>query len=254
MWYVRLLAAMLAVVLCTVAVCSLRADDRAVREGRQSLQSEVEYPWYDAENDSLRRIEVPEPEEEEEEEPEDPDPSAASSGGGGSSALGGIFQALFWGIIILLFAAVIGALIWAFLRADRTQTDDDGTEVVQSSHEVDRIENLPFKIRTPQSDLLAEAERHYNEGNYREAVIYLYSYKLVELDKNHRIRLAKGKTNRQYLRELHQDRSIAGILERTMIAFEDAFFGHHELSRRRFEDCWNSLGQFRSLMGQGGLA
>lgn len=233
------------------AVCPLRADDEAVREGRRSLQSDVKYPWYDAETDSLRRIDVPETEEEE--EPDDRDRSASSSGGGDSSALSGIVQALFWGVIILLFAAVIGALLWAFLRADRTQTDTEGTEVVQSSHDVDRIENLPFKIRTPQSDLLAEAERHYHEGNYREAVIYLYSYKLVELDKNHRIRLAKGKTNRQYLRELRQDRSVAGILERTMIAFEDVFFGHHELSRRRFEDCWNSLGQFRSLMGQGGL-
>lgn len=230
----------------------LCADD-AVEQGRQSLRGQVEYPWYDAENDRLRRIDVPQRSEEEVEVPEDlpNEPTASASG---DSALGGFFQVIFWIFIVLLFAAIIGALIWAFLRADRHQTDSEATQVVQSSHEVDRIENLPFKIRSPQADLLAEAERHYAEGNYREAVIYLYSYKLVELDKHHRIRLAKGKTNRQYLREVRSDQRLAGLLESTMVAFEDVFFGHHDLSRRRFEECWNSVGQFRGLVGQGAVA
>jgi hypothetical protein len=255
MWHVRILVPVLTVVLITTIAHVLRADDEAVQHGRDSLRSD-KYPWYDSENDSLRRVDVPEIREEEEEEEDETEDAQdlTASDGEQSSVLGGLFQVLFWLIIIVLFAAVIGALLWAFLRADQNRSNNETTEVVQASHEVDRIENLPFKIRTPQSDLLAEAERHYKEGNYREAVIYLYSYKLVELDKHHRIRLSKGKTNRQYLREIRTDRKIMGILERTMVAFEDVFFGQHELSRRRFEDCWNSVGQFRSLVGQGGLA
>lgn len=233
------------------AACGSLWSDDAIEQGRQSLRSQVEYPWYDAENDRLRRVEVPEDEQAEEDADDQPTPQAA----GGSAAGSGMsvfLQVVVWIFIALLFAAVVGALIWAFLRAEN-QRSSDSTEVVQSSREVDRIENLPFKIRTPQSDLLAEAQRHYEEGNFREAVIYLYSYKLVELDKHHRIRLTKGKTNRQYLREVRSQQSLAALLERTMVAFEDVFFGHHDLSRQRFERCWNDLPQFRRLVGEPGV-
>ena len=51
-------------------------------------------------------------------------------------------------------------------------------------------------------DLLAEARRHYQAGNYGAAIVYLFSFQLVQLDQRQIIRLAKGKTNRQYLREV----------------------------------------------------
>ena len=75
-------------------------------------------------------------------------------------------------------------------------------------------------------------------------MIYLFSYELVQLDRQHLIRLAKGKTNRQYLRELRQRPPLQAILEPTMIAFEDAFFGRKTLSRERFENCWQRVEEF----------
>ena len=51
-------------------------------------------------------------------------------------------------------------------------------------------------------DLLAEARRHYQAGNYGAAIVYLFSFQLVQLDRRQIIQLAKGKTNRQYLREV----------------------------------------------------
>lgn len=110
------------------------------------------------------------------------------------------------------------------------------------------MENLPFPVKRPQADLLGETRWHYEQGNFGEAIIYLFSYELVQLDTHHLIRLAKGKTNRQYLRELKADSSLRAILRQTMLTFEDVFFGHYELSRERFEACWRRLDEFHSLV------
>jgi hypothetical protein len=37
---------------------------------------------------------------------------------------------------------------------------------------------------------------------------------------------------------------LAEILEPTMVAFEDVFFGHHELEQNRFEQCAGQIAQF----------
>jgi hypothetical protein len=66
----------------------------------------------------------------------------------------------------------------------------------------------------------------------------------VELDRGQAIRLAKGKTNRQYLRELTPKPDLKGLVEQSMLAFEDVFFGGRALDRSRFEDCWRRLPEF----------
>src|SRR5262249_31318311 len=104
---------------------------------------------------------------------------------------------------------------------------------------------LPFKVRAATTDFLAEARRLYDAGQYSDAIIYLFSYQLVELDKYHVIHLAKGKTNRQYLRELRPRPLLAGVIETTMVAFEDAFFGKKQLSRETFERSWLRLNEFK---------
>jgi hypothetical protein len=68
----------------------------------------------------------------------------------------------------------------------------------------------------------------------------------VQLDRHHVIRLTKGKTNRQYLREARARPLLREILDRTMIPFEDVFFGHHKLSREQFEQCWRRLDEFQA--------
>ena len=103
-----------------------------------------------------------------------------------------------------------------------------------------RLDALPAKV-IPKGGLLDEARRHYEAGNYNLAIIYLYSYELIKLDQNQMIRLAKGKTNREYLRELASRPEVYSILAQTLVPFEDVFFGEHELTRERFEACWNQV-------------
>ena len=45
------------------------------------------------------------------------------------------------------------------------------------------------------------------------------------------------------------DKFLKGVplVEQTMVAFEDAFFGHHPLDQTRFESCWFRLGEFDIL-------
>jgi hypothetical protein len=112
------------------------------------------------------------------------------------------------------------------------------------SGDVDRVDALPFQLKRPRGDLLAEAQRLYDEGRYAEAMIYLYSYQLVQLDKSQVIRLTRGKTNRQYLREVRRSSKLFELMQRSMVTFEDVFFGDHELDRSGFELCWTQLDEF----------
>jgi hypothetical protein len=115
--------------------------------------------------------------------------------------------------------------------------------------QIDRVVALPFRIQRPQGDLLSQARQYYQEGRFSEAIIYLYSHLLVQLDKVQVIRLTPGKTNRQYVRETRSRSAAGDLLELTMVAFEDVYFGSHPLSRARFEACWNRLPELDQLLG-----
>ena len=100
-------------------------------------------------------------------------------------------------------------------------------------------------------------DKYYQAGNYADAIIYLFSYQLMQLDRNRWIRLAKGKTNRQYLREIRKRRhreaamDLQELSKETMVMFEDSFFGHHALDQQRFESSWNRLDEFHAWVVAG---
>jgi hypothetical protein len=224
------------------------SSDTAVETGREALEESGNYPWYDSSEDGVRRIELS----------ETSDADSANRGskwtrkpkattgprfpGGRVSLLGPIWQALGIMLLILALGSIAYLIIRAFLSDE--QSDDHVRKVVETSRDVDRVEALPFQVRKPTGDFLAEARRLYEAGEYSEAIVYLFSYQLVQLDKHHVIRLTKGKTNRQYLREVRQRPALRAILETTMFAFEDAFFGRKRLTKEQFETCWNRVDEF----------
>ena len=85
-------------------------------------------------------------------------------------------------------------------------------------------------------------------GRYNEAVVYLYGYMLLALDQSRKIHLQKGKTNRMYLRELRSEMQLQSIVSKTMLAFEDVFFGRYEIDRGRFEMLWDQRDEFHRLV------
>jgi hypothetical protein len=226
----------------------------AVESGREALRGAQRFPWYDAKADGLRRIDVR---------------TAADSGSSNRdsnwqnqgtapadlSLFGEVFwtimQVLAWTLLAVLLIGIVALLIWAFVRGEGRQGGGaDSAVSVRRASDIDRVESLPFQVKRPHSDLLAEARRQYEAGNYGEAIVYLFSYQLVQLDKQQIIQLTKGKTNRQYLREVRREPRLRSLLETTMVAFEDVFFGHHELDRQRFETCWSGLDEFHQQIQQ----
>ncbi|HZL91746.1 MAG TPA: DUF4129 domain-containing protein [Pirellulaceae bacterium] len=227
-----------------------RETDEGVELGREAL-SKRRYPWYEPGQDVPRPLRVGNKSDTRAENQSTPTKNSAptgSSSGGGVSLFGSALSVLGLVVLTLVLSGVAALIAWAFLRNETSQTQ--GASIVAASREVDRVEQLPFTLKRASGDFLADARRLAQEGNYSEAVIYLYSHLLVELDKLHVIRLAKGKTNRQYLRETRPRPVLAGILETTMVAFEDVFFGHYPLPRERFEECIGQVGDFQAELSK----
>ncbi|QDU96448.1 DUF4129 domain-containing protein [Lignipirellula cremea] len=265
-WRAALVVAIGTALLLALAPARLSAQigegDKAVEAGRDALRDSATFPWYDRENDSLRRLELPvapEPYE----SPVDPGnrnsdwqktpsapaaPKATPTGGGAAApGMGLAGEMLLWMVLILVIVVVVAMLCWAFLRSEERKPQQDGDSQKRggsSSRLVDRVEDLPFTLNRPRDNLLEEARRCYEQGNFSDAAVYLFSYQLLQLDRNQLIRLARGKTNRQYVRELRQRPDLAMMLQGTMRLFEDAFFGRREILRDQFETSWNRLDAF----------
>lgn len=111
-----------------------------------------------------------------------------------------------------------------------------------------KVEDLPFEVPTVNEDPLAYAENLMRAGRYNEAVVYLYGYMLLALDQSRKIHLQKGKTNRMYLRELRGEVQLQAIVSKTMLAFEDVFFGRYDIDRARFEMLWQQRDEFHRLI------
>jgi hypothetical protein len=205
----------------------LRVDD-PVKSGRDSLNHWGVYPWYDSSTDAVKRVDVETP-----------------WNFSWNFRLGTYLKWFAWTVLAVLIVLLIYFAVRMFLsRVPRSPIvgvpEDD-------SSARDRIESLPFPLAAGKMNLLDEARRLYQEGKYSQAIVYLFSYQLVELDKRHLIRLTRGKTNRQYMREVGGRLPLRSLVEQTMIAFEDAFFGRRTLDQARFESCWFRVGEFDKL-------
>jgi hypothetical protein len=191
-------------------------------------------PWYDDDTDGVRRLDM----KIERQMPTWNFPWMAF-----------LLKALGWfGVAVLVvLVALIAWRVFTYWRSGQDQADTALT-LDDDANQMDRVEALPFRVARQATDLLNEARRQYEKGNYDEAIVYLFSHELVELDRQHLIHLAQGKTNRQLVRELGPRRELRLLVEQTMVAFEDVFFGDHALSRARFEACWFDLQRFDRLV------
>ncbi len=216
--------------------------DAAVDRGGKALRPWREFPWYDKQKDALKPVNLPA-------DPPPPPPQNTPLTNP-TSADTSWLQWFAWLAIAVLLALVIYLIVRVFLERSASLGAPDDADGPRPHREIDRVEDLPFAVRRPTDDLLSAARRAYESGQYNEAMTYLYSHQLIALDRNQFIRLAKGKTNRQYLRELSVRPELRAIQERAMVAFEDAFFGKHTLSRERFEQSWQQLGRFEQLLQQ----
>ncbi len=206
--------------------------------GREALDHWFGYPWYDAQSDGIRRVELSPPWDLNWKLPFDLQFPAS------------VLQWLAWIAIALLLAAVAYVLIraywgrWRLARSAKSRNDEPiGI--------ADRTESLPVPLPRGRLNLLEEAQRCYQRGDFGQAVVYFFSYQLLQLDKRQFIHLDRGKTNRQYLREVGAQASLRAMLEQTMTVFEDFYFGHRLIDRGRFESCWLRRDEFEQAVAGG---
>jgi hypothetical protein len=207
----------------------------AMRRSREALDSSWRYPWYDASTDELRRIKLPR-----RWNWEWPDWN-------GSLPNASVLRTALWTIVVLVAAILIYALTRVYLRRSVGGAGSLAKQAAARGDDASRVEELPVALDPNRGDFLEAARSYYQRGDFNRAIIYLYSHQLLELDRRHLIRLTRGKTNRQYLGELGPHPRLKGLLGETMVAFEDAYFGDHRLTRDRFETCWNRLDDFVQL-------
>jgi hypothetical protein len=216
-------------------------------------------PWYDAEQDELKRVNVRPPAKWpwfewiadffQSLEGPDWDGSWLSTLFGG---LGTFATVVVWSILILALLLLAYVLIKGFMWIKwRNRQDSDEDDSEEDRLRQARVDELPMQLTAPRGDFLAEARRRYEAGDFSGAIIYLFSHELLQLDRHRRIQLERGKTNRQYLREVRGEPFLATALSRTMVAFEDVFFGHHPLDRSRFEACWQEVDEFHRRLPEG---
>lgn len=234
------------IVSCSQIVCAVLRQtgesDDSVEAGRDALSQWGRYPWYDADSDGLQPVDIV--------EPWNWDWLSNWFNFGPGSMNFNWLEWLFWGAIILVLCFLTWLLFRAFMKSSLASEKLLEAEGESPEEERRRIEALPEPARR-RTRLLEAASRCYQEGDFNEAVIYLFSHQLVCLDKNFLIRLARGKTNRQYLRELGQRDRLKRMQADTTVAFEDVFFGGHTIGQERFERCWNRLAEFEALAAGG---
>jgi hypothetical protein len=206
---------------------------KAVEAGAQALRPLNRFPWYDRTKDGLQPVEIRAQAE----------PSSWRVGMELDSPL-------FWCALTAL-AIVLAAVIVMLLHAVRLRKSSAGNRGKPLTvGEAERIEALPYPVARTNLSLLDQARNFYRAGNYAAAMIYLFGHQLVQLDRRQIIRLAKGKTNRQYLREIGRADVLRQLVAQTLVAFEDVFFGHHDIEKQRFEACWSRLPEFESLLAR----
>jgi hypothetical protein len=155
------------------------------------------------------------------------------------------FAQLFgWLMLGGLLIGLVSILAWVFANSDFDFTPGNIEQSLLKGENVDRqtrqrMEHLPEALRDTTVNPRSEAERLMQDGQFNEAIIYLYGHQLLLLDRVHWLRLARGKTNSRYVREAKRSQPEAGSrLQETVSAFERAYFGRHDLSQAEFERLW----------------
>ena len=161
--------------------------------------------------------------------------------------LSGGFGLIAYGLLFLGIALLLALIIWVFLNSrveiGSGSNNDDFSRPDRSLAE--SIRHLPFEMDVTQGDFRQQAQTAYQAGDFRKALIFLFSHVLVTLDQEKLVRLKKGKTNRQYLRELSPSPPLVGYYGDVMIPFEQTFFGDYPITKDVFEQCWQGLNEFQ---------
>ena len=162
-----------------------------------------------------------------------------------------LVTAIRYTVWFLLALIVITAVAWTlknqemFLRIPRNRKPQDYEDIAAQRA---KYSDLPVELEQGLVGLKAHAASLRAQGQYSRAIVYLFSYLLVELDSARCISLAKGKTNYRYLRELARAPTLEPRFRRVIVLFEEAYFGSKTISQSQFDEVWQDLPDFETAI------
>jgi hypothetical protein len=156
-----------------------------------------------------------------------------------------------WQVVLIVVAVAAIALIILFLiriqkLVEAPSKSNIGATSVATQQR--KVTDLPFELDSPDIPLFQLIEQYRGRGDYSKAIIYLYSLILIELDAVGMIRLARGKTNWTYLRELSPRQEEKAFATTIVYWFEHVFFGKQNMDAQAFESIWASFPQFNERL------
>jgi hypothetical protein len=153
-------------------------------------------------------------------------------------------------LLLAVLVAFFIALFVLWFRLDgMSMTDGSGQRTRLGT--AARLAQLPEGIRPGGDDPWAEALARRAAGDLAGAVVCLFAHQLLTLEELGLIRLAPGRTARQYVQAL-RDPDFLDSLVATQGLFEDVYYGRRRPSLEAFETVWSRAEAFqerRSLLG-----
>ncbi len=247
-------AAILILAAATFGAAAVRADgesggstavveDSAEREiWRKSFQKR-KFPWYSSADDSVVFL-PPRPETERIPRIPRTEPKNEST-----FDFRNIAETVFWTLFVSLILALLGAICWTLAKTARDARGRKKPEIERKNRER-RLEALAPEAREQVDDLGTAAENALAAGDLRLALVYFFSWLIVESDKRGLLRARRGKTNREYWLELAGNPGVRTIYKATMDAFERVYFGGQTISRAEFDDVWRLREPFREITAE----
>lgn len=164
-----------------------------------------------------------------------------------STGVRAVAEAIFWTLAVALVAALVGALVWAAFETLRNGGAKEKRKTEKADRER-RLEALAPEARERVDDLGTAAESALAAGDLRLALVYFFSWLIVESDKRGLLLARRGKTNREYWLELAVNPGVRTIYKATMDAFERVYFGAQTISQAEFDDVWRLREPFVAAM------
>ncbi|KAA5543699.1 hypothetical protein FYK55_10925 [Roseiconus nitratireducens] len=267
--------------LLTAAPVQSRAQDQPAEAGVDLRQSLSSAPWYDAQSETLRPVEVPIrrddsvnrdsrwlPKPKKLAKPDSTNNTTTgtttgtgTSGGlfGTTLTLGNVFG---WVLLLTIVLGTVGAIVFAISRAELNWNESEsgkdaksGGKGLPDEQTLERIKHLPPELRRTDVNLRTECERLMGQGRFDQAIILLLGHQLLLLDKHGMLRLSRGKTNGRYVRETRSHHEQCSVwLRQTADAFEQSYFGRHEIPSDVFDELWHQNTQLESAVQTAGGA
>ena len=236
-------------------------------------------PWFDAETGEIKPIVVvprvddsihresrwlPKPKKLKQSNSANSANNANTGGGGGGGLFGSsltLGNLLGWVLIVVMVIAIVGAITYSLSRSElkfggSTANDAENAKSDLPDEDLlERIKHLPPELRRTDVNLRTECERLMNAGRFDQAIILLLGHQLLLLDRIGLLRLSRGKTNGRYVREARRsDQQCGEWLRDTTDAFEQSYFGRHEIPRDVFTRLWGQNAKLESAVNTIGAA